>query len=220
MTGLDPTSDTILSIACYLTTAQLDLITPRPFTAIIYHDPANSPSFANMSAWCRDTHGRSGLSEAVQVPPLSDTAAYTNVTAYHDNKGEIENDDDEQRKEKQQQQQQQQQQGTMTAQQAAVALHDYITTHISTPRIALLAGNSIHADRSFLLKDPWSLVLSYLHPYRLLDVSALKEAARRWVRDEEVLRKTPVKRGLHEAEADIYESIEEARYYRKAIFHS
>ena len=160
-----------------------------------------------MSAWCRETHGRSGLSEAVQVPPLS-AAGDINLTIPHDI---VENNNVKEKK---------QQPSTLTAYQAAVALHGYITKHIPTPRIALLAGNSIHADRSFLLKEPWSLVLSHLHPYRLLDVSALKEAARRWVRDEDVLRKTPAKRGLHEAEADVWESIEEARYYRRVIFRN
>ena len=200
MTGLDPTNDTILSIACYLTTAQLDLIHPKPFTATIYHDPANSPSLANMSAWCQETHGRSGLSEAVKNPPLpvsGDSEPTSQDIASEKTKKTS---------------------STLTAHQAATALHVYITTHIPTSRIALLAGNSIHADRSFLLKEPWSLVLSHLHPYRLLDVSALKEAARRWLCDEDLLRNTPAKRGLHEAEADVWESIEEARYYRKVIF--
>lgn len=193
MTGLDPATDTILSIACYLTNAQLDLINPKPFTATIYHDPENSPSLANMSTWCQETHGRSGLLEAVKTPPPP-SASQTVVSEKTCS--------------------------TLTAHQAASALHAYITTHIPTPRIALLAGNSVHADRSFLLKGPWSLVLSHLHPYRLLDVSALKEAARRWLRDDDLLRKTPAKKGLHQADADVWESIEEARYYRKTIFRS
>ena len=199
MTGLDPATDTILSVACYLTTAQLDLINPEPFTATIYHDPENSPSLANMSPWCQETHGRSGLLTAVQIPPLpaSDGSESARQTVAFGKTN-----------------------STLTAHQAATALYAYISTHIPISRIALLAGNSIHADRSFLLKEPWSLVLSHLHPYRLLDVSALKEAARRWLRDEDLLRKTPAKEGLHEAEADVWESIEEARYYRRVIFRN
>ena len=48
-------------------------------------------------------------------------------------------------------------------------------------------------------------------------MSAIKEAARRWA-PEEALKGSPWKAGKHEAKADILESIEEARYYRKAFF--
>jgi oligoribonuclease len=50
-----------------------------------------------------------------------------------------------------------------------------------------------------------------------LDVSAIKEAAKRWA-PEEVIKQSPQKAGLHEAKADILESIEEARFYKRAFF--
>ena len=103
-----------------------------------------------------------------------------------------------------------------TAEQAARELLEYIRNHVPDRRRALLAGNTVHADKAFLSKDPWTPVVKYLH-HRILDVSAIKEAARRWA-PEDVLKGSPQKAGKHEAKADILESIEEARYYRKVFF--
>lgn len=84
------------------------------------------------------------------------------------------------------------------------------------PKRALLAGNSVHADKAFLSKGPYKKVIDHLS-YRILDVSTLKEAAKRWS-NLEVLVGVPKKKVLHEAKADILESIEEARYYKETIF--
>jgi oligoribonuclease len=99
---------------------------------------------------------------------------------------------------------------------AAHDLLSYIKQHIPQPRKALLAGNSVHADQAFLQKPPYDQVLTHLH-YRILDVSAIKEAARRWA-PVEVLEKAPRKKGLHEAKEDILESIAEAKFYQDAFF--
>ncbi|KXX81674.1 Oligoribonuclease, mitochondrial [Madurella mycetomatis] len=106
---------------------------------------------------------------------------------------------------------------TVTPEQAAEGLLAYIQKYIPTRGVALLAGNSVHADRAFLRKEPYKKVLDHLH-YRILDVSTLKEAARRWC--PEVASAAPQKKCLHKARADILESIDEARYYRTAIFQS
>lgn len=103
-----------------------------------------------------------------------------------------------------------------TAETAAAELLAYIQKYAPERKRALLAGNTVHADRTFLAKEPWSKVVRHLH-HRLLDVSAIKEAARRWA-PVEVLKKSPQKKGRHEAKADILESIEEARYYKKVFF--
>ncbi|KAI1386812.1 ribonuclease H-like protein [Hypoxylon trugodes] len=103
----------------------------------------------------------------------------------------------------------------VTPEQAADELLAYIKKYVPE-RGALLAGNSVHADRAFLRKEPYKKVVSYLH-HRLLDVSALKEAARRWC-PREVIDKAPMKQGLHQAKEDILESIEEARYFKEVIF--
>jgi oligoribonuclease len=68
---------------------------------------------------------------------------------------------------------------TVTAEEAASGLLAYIQKHVPVKGTALLAGNSVHADRAFLRKEPYKKVLDHLH-YRILDISSLKEAARRW----------------------------------------
>jgi oligoribonuclease len=75
-----------------------------------------------------------------------------------------------------------------------------------------ICGNSVHQDRRFLVKYMPKLD-AYFH-YRLIDVSTLKELARRWKPD---VLGGMVKHGKHEALADIHESIEELRYYRAQI---
>lgn len=103
----------------------------------------------------------------------------------------------------------------VTPEQAADELLAYIQRHVPE-KGALLAGNSVHADRAFLRKEPYKKVVKYLH-HRILDVSTIKEAAKRWSPGE-VVQKVPSKKGLHQAKDDILESIEEARYYKKLIF--
>lgn len=105
---------------------------------------------------------------------------------------------------------------TLTAEQAAHGLLQYIKKYVPIARSGLLAGNSVHADKSFLVKAPYNIVTDYLH-YRILDVSSIKEAARRWA-PPETLKKAPKKKMLHEARADILESIAEAKFYREAFF--
>lgn len=75
-------------------------------------------------------------------------------------------------------------------------------------------------DRAFLTAkgQPYGEIVEYLH-YRILDVSSIKEAARRWA-GEEVLANVPRKEGLHQARADVLESLEECRFYRDVFFPS
>jgi oligoribonuclease len=77
-------------------------------------------------------------------------------------------------------------------------------------RLAPLAGNTVHQDRRFMARYMPAFE-AYLH-YRIVDVSTLKELARRW--RPEVLQGI-AKEGRHEALADVYESIEELRHYRR-----
>lgn len=79
-----------------------------------------------------------------------------------------------------------------------------------TERAAPLAGNTVHQDRRFMARY-MPIFEAYLH-YRIVDVSTLKELARRW--HPEVLAGV-AKEGRHEALADIHESIEELRHYRR-----
>lgn len=79
-----------------------------------------------------------------------------------------------------------------------------------------MAGNTVHADKAFLRKEPYKKVHDHFH-HRILDVSTIKEAAIRWSA-QEVVDEVPKKKTLHKAKDDILESIEEARYYKQAIF--
>ncbi len=90
----------------------------------------------------------------------------------------------------------------------------YIRQHVTEPKKAPLCGNSIATDRSFLARDMPELD-DYLH-YRMVDVSSVKELARRWY--PRVYFASPPKHGGHRALADILESVKELRYYREAIF--
>ena len=90
----------------------------------------------------------------------------------------------------------------------------YIRNHVPESRRAPLAGNTIGTDRAFLARDMPTLE-SHVH-YRNVDVSSIKELARRWF--PRAYYNTPAKNGNHRALADIQESIEELRYYREAIF--
>jgi oligoribonuclease len=90
----------------------------------------------------------------------------------------------------------------------------YVRKYISEPRRVPLAGNSIATDRVFIARDMPELD-AFLH-YRMVDVSSIKELARRWY--PRTYFASPPKRGGHRALADITESIQELRYYRETIF--
>ena len=90
---------------------------------------------------------------------------------------------------------------------------EYLQQWIAEPRTAPLAGNSIGTDRMFLNRYMPKLD-SFLH-YRNIDVSSIKEHTRRWY--PKVYFQLPKKNGGHRALADIKESIQELRYYRKTV---
>ena len=91
---------------------------------------------------------------------------------------------------------------------------DYVRGFVPEPRKAPLAGNSVGTDRAFLARDMVELE-QHLH-YRIIDVSSIKELSRRWF--PRAYFAAPSKAGHHRALADIAESIEELRYYRRAVF--
>lgn len=90
----------------------------------------------------------------------------------------------------------------------------YVVDHIPDAQKAPLAGNSIGTDRAFLAKF-MPLLDAHLH-YRNVDVSSVKELARRWY--PRAYFNAPSKDGGHRALADILESIRELAYYRAAVF--
>jgi len=97
---------------------------------------------------------------------------------------------------------------------AEVQVLDYVRSNCPEGSRPPLAGNSIGTDRTFISRDMPTLE-TFLH-YRVVDVSSIKELARRW--HPRAYYNAPAKRGNHRALADIQESIEELRYYRAAIF--
>jgi oligoribonuclease len=90
----------------------------------------------------------------------------------------------------------------------------YVREHVPEAGKAQLAGNSVGTDRGFLARDMPELE-QHLH-YRIVDVSSIKELARRWY--PRVYFNSPKKTGNHRALGDIRDSIAELRYYRDAIF--
>ncbi|KAL8801361.1 MAG: hypothetical protein Q9223_007504 [Gallowayella weberi] len=170
MTGLDVENDEIISLCCFITDAQLQLLDEKGWEAVVHLEKSRLDS---MDEWCIATHGKSGLTAASLA-------------------------------------------STTTAEQAAEGLLAYIEKYVPRSRRGLLAGNTVHADKAFLRKPPFDIVTRYLH-YRILDVSSINEAARRWA-PPGALDQIPLKQGLHQAREDILESIAEARFYRDIFF--
>ena len=170
MTGLDPEKETIMSICCFVTDAQLTVKDEQGWEAVIHHE---QEQLDQMGDWCTRTHGKTGLTAAC-------IASKT------------------------------------THKEAALGLLDYIKRFAPEPKCSLLAGNSVHHDKAFLNRGPYKAVADHLG-YRILDVSSIKEAVKRWSPNEVVLG-IPKKKLLHQAKEDILESIEEARYYQEKCF--
>ncbi len=90
----------------------------------------------------------------------------------------------------------------------------FINQHVGAKERPVLAGNSIHQDRRFIRRYMPGLE-KRLH-YRMVDVSTIKELARRWF--PAVTAKQPPKKETHRALDDIRESIDELRFYRQHVF--
>jgi oligoribonuclease len=105
---------------------------------------------------------------------------------------------------------------TLSLEEAGQRTLEFIKAHVPEPRSVPLCGSSIATDRRFLatyLPD----IEHHLH-YRSVDVSSVKELARRWY--PKVFAERPEKDGRHRALDDIRESIDELRFYRDRIFVS
>lgn len=103
---------------------------------------------------------------------------------------------------------------TISLDQAQEQVVAYLSKWISTPGTTPLCGNSIAVDRGFIARDMPD-VDQMLH-YRMIDVSSIKELARRWF--PRAYYNKPEKGLAHRALADILESITELRYYRATVF--
>ena len=103
---------------------------------------------------------------------------------------------------------------TLSLADAGAQTLEFIKAHVPEPRSVPLCGNSIGTDRRFLAKYLPD-VEEYLH-YRSIDVSSVKELARRWYPKE--CAAAPQKNSAHRALGDIRESVAELRYYRESVF--
>lgn len=103
---------------------------------------------------------------------------------------------------------------TITLEEAGAATLEFLKTHAPEARTVPLCGNTIGTDRRFLAAY-LPEIEEYLH-YRSVDVSTIKELARRWYPG--ALSALPRKATSHRALDDIKESIEELRFWRSKIF--
>ena len=101
-----------------------------------------------------------------------------------------------------------------TLAEAGEATLAFLRQHIPEVATVPLCGNSIGTDRRFLAR--WLPEIDAYFHYRSIDVSTVKELARRWY--PAALTNAPKKAGTHRALGDILESIRELSYYREAIF--
>lgn len=104
--------------------------------------------------------------------------------------------------------------GGLPMEEAQHRVLEYIKEWVPDPRRAQLAGNSVGTDRVFLARD-MPEVVEHLH-YRIIDVSTIKELARRWY--PRAYFQAPEKTGNHRALGDIKDSIRELQYYRNTVF--
>lgn len=103
---------------------------------------------------------------------------------------------------------------TVTLGEAETMVLDYIRKYVPEPKSTPLCGNSIGTDRGFLARD-MPVLDDHLH-YRMIDVSSIKELAKRWY--PKVYQSQPAKGLAHRALADIYESVQELAFYRQTLF--
>ncbi len=104
----------------------------------------------------------------------------------------------------------------ITLEEAGNETLEFLRSHIDEARSVPLCGNSIGTDRRFLAKQLPDIE-DFLH-YRSIDVSTIKELARRW--HPEVVAEAPTKAAGHRAMDDIVESLEELRYYRSRLLNT
>ncbi len=165
MTGLEPKTDVILEMATIVTDSQLNILAEGPVFAIKTSDAV----LDNMSEWCVEQHGKSGLTARCRASEVTLAEAEAQTIAF---------------------------------------LSQYIS-----PGKSPMCGNSIGQDRRFLAE--YAPTLEAFFHYRNLDVSTVKELARRW--HPEVLKQVQ-KSSSHLALDDIRESIAELVTYRRHFF--
>lgn len=165
MTGLEPDTDVILEIATIITDCHLNILAEGPVFAIHRTDEL----LDNMSEWCVDVHGRSGLTQRCKESKTDLATASKETVKF---------------------------------------IEKYVPQGISP-----MCGNSIGQDRRFINK--YMPEFEACFHYRNIDVSTVKELARRWKPEVlDLVKKT----GSHLALDDIRESIAELKIYQEHFF--
>ena len=164
MTGLDPATDVVLEVATLVTDHNLEILAEGP--DLVVHQP--DEVLDNMSAWCIEHHGQSGLTAACRASTISMAEAERQTLEF---------------------------------------LRQWCE-----PGKSPLCGNSIGQDRRFMARHMPGLE-RFVH-YRNVDVSTIKELARRWYPELPGYAKAETHRALD----DIRESLGELRYYRERVF--
>ncbi|MCE1250933.1 MAG: oligoribonuclease [Comamonadaceae bacterium] len=164
MTGLGPETDRLMEIAVVVTGPNLEPRIEGPVFAIHQSDAL----LDGMDAWCKGTHGKSGLTDKVRASEITEAEAERQLIDF---------------------------------------LSQYVPKG-SSP----MCGNTIGQDRRFLVKYMPQLE-AFFH-YRNLDVSTLKELAKRWKPEAYSSFKKAQK---HTALADVHESIDELQHYRQHL---
>ncbi|KAL9646897.1 hypothetical protein ABK040_013757 [Willaertia magna] len=163
MTGLNVFEDKILEIAIIITDSNLKEIDTLE---LIIHQP--NEVLENMNDWCKEHHGKSGLTQKVK-------------------------------------------ESTTSIEQAEEIILNLLKKYIS-PKTAPLGGNSVYMDRMFMKRE-LKKVDDYLH-YRIIDVSSIKELARRW--SPKVFEMVQ-KKNNHRALDDIRETLSELTIYKENL---
>jgi oligoribonuclease len=164
MTGLEPDTDHVLEIATLVTNADLEILAEGP--DIVVHQ--SDEILDGMGEWCREQHGRTGLTDQSRRSTISLAEAEAQTLAF--------------------------------------------LQRFCEPGKSPLCGNSIGQDRRFIYRHLPALA-QFLH-YRSIDVSTIKELARRWY---PLIPAIP-KGESHRALDDVRDSLAELRLYRASVF--
>ncbi|KAL8173523.1 UNVERIFIED_CONTAM: Oligoribonuclease, mitochondrial [Gekko kuhli] len=194
MTGLDIEKDQIIEMACLITDSDLNVLAEGPNLIINQPDEL----LDGMSDWCKEHHGKSGLTKAVKESSVSLRQAEYEFLSFV---------------------RQQTPPGLCPLADSYRSLlfwNSPCSSQERNTRAVLLVspGNSVHADKKFLDKH-MPQFMKHLH-YRIIDVSTVKELCRRWFPED--YKFAPKKAASHRALDDIRESIKELQFYRGSIF--
>lgn len=159
MSGLDHLKERILEVAVVVTDTNFNVI--KDYQAVVYQE---NSVLENMNDWCKETHGKTGLTAKVSEGKAEDVVEKELIEFFKE---------------------------------------------FFDGEKAVIAGNSISQDRKFI--DHWMPNLANLLHYRMLDVSSFK------IVFESMFNKKCEKKHKHRAVEDIYESIEELKFYLKYV---